>query len=205
MLKLCYVVESGAFSLSFHYPSYFPIFPSAMFENAIISSMDDTEKNTDQNAYFEEKRKALIDNLKSQLSSAKTLTSEQKQIITAVINVLDEFAHDINSAHARIALRKQELIALNNNMHSLANAIRDIINGIESFELNISTQIARQNESLAQKLDRQSRNNRRFYIGMSIAGMVIIGFMAYLTFGSKEAVTALGSLTQALKLVDIII
>ena len=86
------------------------------------------------------------------------------------------------------------MLALNHKMTELASAIRDIIDAMDDMESNIS-----------KKIDAQNRSNRRFYIGMSLVSAVIIGFMAYIAFGSKEAITSLGTLTQALKLLDIII
>lgn len=146
------------------------------------------------NSAFEERRRIVIDDLKQRLNSSSGLSTEEVELFKSTIDALEELTQGVNSAHVRIALRKKELQLLDHNMKTLAAAIREIIDGVESIETNISKQIAEQN-----------KKNRRFYIGISIASCVIIGFMAYISFGSKETISTLASLTQALKLVDVII
>lgn len=149
--------------------------------------------STDLNPEFERKRRKVIDELRATLSSS-TISSEEKRLFESTIKALEELTEGVDAAHRRILARKQEMLALNHKMTELASAIRDIIDAMDDMESNIS-----------KKIDAQNRSNRRFYIGMSLASAVIIGFMAYIAFGSKEAITSLGTLTQALKLLDIII
>ena len=147
----------------------------------------------EQNSIFEKQRQAVIDSLKEKLSSA-SISTEEKELFSSVIDALEELTDGVNSAHVRIALRKKELQALNMNLNTLASAIRDIIDGRESFEVKISAQIEKQN-----------KRNNKFYTVMCIAFFILVGFLAYISFGSKETLTTLSSLTQAFKLLDIII
>lgn len=148
---------------------------------------------SDQNSVYENRRQAVIDDLKERLSSS-AISDEERELFTSVIDALEELTAGVNSAHVRIALRKQELAALSMKMTELASAIRDVIDGVSAME-----------DSISAKLEAQNRANRRFYLGCCMAGFVIIGFMAYISFGSRETLDALGGLTQALKLVDVII
>ena len=148
----------------------------------------------DENSAYEERRKALIEGLRARLDASPSLTSEVRELFESTIAALEELTKGVDSAHIRIALRKKELQALDHNLKELALAIRDVIDGMSSIETFIS-----------KRLDQQDRRNKRFYLCMGIAWSIIIAVMSYVAFGSRETVSVLSSLAQALKLVDIII
>lgn len=152
------------------------------------------EPMDDENAKYEAMRQKLIDDLKRTLAETPSLSRDEIAVFEHVIAVLESLKDGVDTAHKRIAFRKAELYALDQNMHELAHALHDVIDGMGTMNSHISGQIEAQN-----------RRNRRFYVCAGVGLSVIIGGMAFVLFGSRETISILSTLTQALKLVGIIL
>lgn len=152
----------------------------------------------DQNEAYERKRKEMIQKLRDDLEKDKSYSYEQKRILYEFIGALEEANIGIDAAHNRIRIRKKELAKLNRNIKLMGLAQLRLIEGIEEYQSSIA-------KTLTSEIQKINNRNRKYMTLISVIGLVIVAFMAFILFGSKEMVNILSGLTTALKFAQVIL
>ncbi len=159
----------------------------------------------DQNEEYEERRSERILYLRKALEESTSFNAAQKQLLADYISALEEANVGINAAHNRIRLRKKELADLNSLLHKLSMSQLKLIDGIEKYHQDITTVLSKELKQQRIEIAEQNTKNQKFFKAIVIFGVILIAFMSFILFGSKEMINVLNGLSTALRFAQTII
>ena len=159
----------------------------------------------DQNEEYEAKRMAGIEKLKRDLDACSEFTPEQKKLLYEYIESLEDMNLGINAAHNRIRLRKKELKDLNLQLARLSISQVKLIEGIADYQESIASVFRETSATFDYEIKEQNKRIRHFFVGTVVLGMIIVAFLAFVSFGSKEMLDILNGMSTAIKFAQTII